>query len=50
MTDEEEDDELGLCNPYSRATCFILYLYSMEFGEPSLAADLNRAARTMDVT
>lgn len=43
------DDELGLCNPYSKITCFILYLYSCEFGTPPLYAELNRVARDMDL-
>ena len=48
MNIEEDDYELGLHNPYSRVTCFILYLYSLEFGDPPLYSELNRVARTMD--
>ena len=44
------DPELGLRNPYSKVTCFILYLYSMELGSPPLYAELNRVARDMDLT
>ena len=44
------DPELGLENPYSKVTCFILYLYSMELGSPPLYAELNRVAREMDFT
>ena len=44
------DPELGLANPYSKVTCFILYLYSMELGSPPLYAELNRVARDMDLT
>ena len=47
---DDEDSELGLWNPYSKVTCFILYLYSMEFGSPPLYAELNRVAREMDLT
>ena len=36
------DDELGLKNPYSRATCLILYIYAMELSKPALYAELNR--------
>lgn len=51
MTDGFEgkcDDELGLNNPYSIISCFVLYLYSIEFGRPNLYAEVNRAAREMD--
>ena len=41
-----EDEELCLANPYSRITCFVLYLYSMEFGSLPLYAEVNRAACT----
>ena len=44
------DRELGILNPYSKVTCFILYLYSMELGSPPLYAELNRVARDMDLT
>ena len=37
-------------DPYSSATCVILYLYSMELGSPPLYAELNRVARDMDTT
>ena len=43
-----EDDELGLSNPYSKATCLIMQLYSMEIGSPPLYAEINRMAREMD--
>ena len=39
-----------LSDPYSSATCVILYLYSMELGSPPLYAELNRVARDMDNT
>ena len=45
-----EDPILGLDNPYSEATCLILYLYSMELGSPQLYAEANRVARDMDLT
>ena len=41
---------LGLRLPYSRATCLILYLYSMELGSPQLYSEANRVARDMDLT
>ena len=44
------DIELGLLNPYSKITCFLVFLYSMEFGAPPLYAELNRVARVMDVS
>lgn len=43
------DSEISLLNPYSKITCFILYLYSMEFGDPPLYAEANRVARDMDM-
>ena len=42
------DPELGLENPYSKATCILLYLYSMELGTPPLYSELNRVSREMD--
>ena len=50
FNDEEDDGDLGLSNPYSRISCFVLYLYTLEYGEPSLAQDLSRVARTKDDT
>ena len=44
------DSELNLYNPYSKVTCFILYLYSMELGDPPLYAELNRVARDRDLS
>ena len=44
------DNALGLLNPYSKVTCLILYLYSMELGTPQLYAEVNRVARFMDLT
>ena len=34
-----------LSNPYHPATCFVLYLYSLELGNPPLYAELNRVIR-----
>ena len=45
----ESSSEISLRNPYSKITCFILYLYSMEFGNPPLYAEANRVARDMDL-
>lgn len=43
-----KSDELGLENPYSKITCFILYFYSMDFGCPVLSAELNRVIKKID--
>lgn len=43
-----QDAVIGLCNPYSKVTCFILYLYSMELGNPPLYIEANRVARDQD--
>lgn len=48
MSLDPSDEELGLTNPYSFITCFILYLYSLEFGDPPLYAEMNRVVWTMD--
>ena len=50
LTFDKEDMELGVMNPYSCISCFILYLYSMEFGRPPLYAELNRVTRDMDLS
>ena len=34
LNDDQEDKVFGLCCPYSKATCLVLYLYSMELGTP----------------
>lgn len=49
MTWEDDDPELGLRNPYSMITCFVLYLYSLEVGIPPFYAEVNRVARDMDL-
>ena len=36
---------LGLSNPYSKASCLLMQLYSMEIGSPQLYAEANRVAR-----
>lgn len=46
---DEEDNELNLCDPYSKISCLILYMYSCEFGAPPLYSELNRVCRTMDL-
>lgn len=48
LTRSEIDPVLGLRNPYSKATCIILQLYSMEIGTPQLFAEVNRVARELD--
>ena len=40
-----KDPILGLCNPYSKASCLLMQLYSMEIGSPQLYAEVNRVAR-----
>ena len=50
LTTSDKDFVLGLYNPYSKATCLILYLYSMELGIPQLYAEANRVARDVDKT
>ena len=42
---DDEDPILGLMNPYSKASCLLMQLYSMEIGSPQLYADVNRVAR-----
>lgn len=44
------DPNLGLCNPYSKAACLMMHLYSMEIGNPQLFAELNRVSRDLDIT
>ena len=41
----KNDPILGLCNPYSKASCLLMQLYSMEIGSPQLYAEVNRVAR-----
>ena len=41
----DKDPEIGLHNPYSKISCFVLYAYSLEFGSPPLYAEVNNAAR-----
>ena len=41
----DEDPILGIKNPYSKASCLLMQLYSMEIGSPQLYADVNRVAR-----
>ena len=44
------DFETSLWNPYSRATCFIIKLYRMEFGNPPLYFEINKSVRDMDMS
>ena len=48
LTFDRSDSENNLCNPYGKASCLMLYLYSMELGDPPLYAELNRVCRFMD--
>ena len=40
--------DLCLSNPYSKITRFISYIYQMEFGQPPLYSEINRAIRKFD--
>lgn len=42
---DNKDPILGLKNPYSKASCLLMQLYSMEIGSPQLYAEVNRVAR-----
>ena len=42
------DPDYGLLNPYSKVSCLVTYLNSMEFGRPPLYAEANRVAREQD--
>ena len=42
------DPVLGIHNPYSKITCLVIYLYSMELGYPPLYAELARVSRDLD--
>ena len=42
--------DIALTNPYSAVTCWLLYLYSMELGQPALYLELNRVSRDMDLS
>ena len=42
--------DLNLCNPYSKASCLILYLYTMELADPPLYEVLNKGMRMKDYT
>ena len=40
----------GVYNSYSIVTLILLYMYSMEFGDPPLYAEVNRVCRDMDMS
>ena len=48
--EREGDAELNLGNPYGKISCLILYLYSMELGQPPLYFEINQVCRSMDVS
>ena len=50
MKNSMGDKILGLWNPYSKASCLLMQLYSMEIGSPQLYAEVNRTARDLDKT
>ena len=39
------NDENSLNDPYSKVTHLVIYLFSMEFGQPPLYAEVNRVCR-----
>ena len=45
-----KEKDLNVINPYGKITCLVLYLYSMELGNPQLYAEVNRVMRDMDFT
>lgn len=47
---EDELNDLDLSNPYSKMSCLILYLYSMELGSPPLYYEINRVCRMKDMS
>ena len=48
LDQEKNSSELGVKNPYSKISCLIVYLYSLELGTPPLYVEANRVARDMD--
>ena len=46
----DRDAELGVLNAYSKVSCLVLQLYSMEWGTPPLYAEVNRVARDMNLS
>lgn len=49
MTSLYGADELCIANPYSLATCYFLYLYSLELGSPPLYLELDVSSRMMEM-
>ena len=49
QSDPRYENEMNLYNPYSKVSCLLLYIYTMELGSPPLYAELNKVRRTMDV-
>ena len=47
---EQKYKDLDLSDPYSKMSCLILYLYTMELGSPPLYLELNRIIRENDQT
>lgn len=45
-----DHDDLNLNDPYSKISCFIIQLYSMELGSPALYSEVNKVSRGMDFT
>lgn len=42
--------ELSIVNPYSKVSCLLVQMFSMELGSPPLYAEANRVSRDMDYT
>ena len=47
---DEDDTELSYKNPYSKVSCLLTQLYSMEIGSPTFYSEVNKAAREMDTS
>lgn len=43
-----EKDEYDIALSYGKVTCLVLYLYSMQIGDPPLYAEINKACRNLD--
>ena len=48
MLGHQSNPELNQKDPYSKVSCLVVYLYSMELGDPPLYAEANRVARELD--
>lgn len=48
LNGDKDDFELSVTNPYSKISCLLTQLYSMEIGSPTFYSEVNKAARDMD--